>query len=70
MRRFETLTRRRISWLKLESVSRKCNLNDIPNVLTRKNRGVEVDTANEHREFHNIHAAYDYLVALLKEVSE
>lgn len=63
------MTRRRISYLMLESVVRKCNLTgDLMVVITRKNRGVEVDTANEHREFHNIHAAYDYLVSLLKEV--
>lgn len=64
------MTRRRITWLRLEHMSKKCNLNGVMNMIERRKRGALVDTANEHKIFHDLHEAYDYLAQLLKEEQE
>ena len=51
-------------------MSKKCNLNGVMNMIERRKRGARVDTANEHKLFHDLHGAYDYLEQLLKEAQE
>ena len=62
--------RRRITWLRLKSIQRKCNVNGIPVSMLKKQRGCEVYTRDEITRFRDLGQAFDYLVELLKEAQE